>query len=82
MLLEDGLPYYDNTWNHVVRMVLSDEAGDPFTLKENHMDRSFIYSADIPETYDLDKMSALVFFQAPVTPSVSRVDNAFAVTLK
>jgi hypothetical protein len=82
MLLEDGLSYYDDTWNHVVRMVLSNEAGDPFTLKENQSVLSFIYSADIPETYDLDKMSALVFIQTPVTSSVSRVDNAFAVTLK
>ena len=79
MLLEDNLPYMEKTWNHMVRMVLSDETGDPFTLTEDRLVRSFTYSADIPAAYNPGRMNALVFFQA--AHSGNMVDNAFCVPI-
>ena len=82
MLLEDGLVEYGRTNNHIVRSVLSDETGDPFTIAQDRTEKRFTFSADIPATYNLDKMSVLVHFDVPFTSSTYRVDNAFKIPVK
>ena len=79
MLLEDGLEAYGRTNNHIVRMALSDEAGDWFSIPEDRTEKPFTYSAEIPSEYDLEKMNVLVFFDVKVSESTSMVDNAFSI---
>ena len=82
MLLEDGLVEYGRTNNHIVRSVLSDETGDPFTIDQDRTEKHFTFSTDIPAKYNLDKMSVLVYFDVPITGSTYRVDNAFKIPVK
>ena len=82
MLLEDGLVEYGRTNNHIVRSVLSDETGDPFTIDQDRTEKHFTFSTDIPAKYNLDKMSVLVYFDVPITASTYRVDNAFKIPVK
>ena len=81
MLLEDGIPVEDGTCNDIVRVVLTRETGDPFTIQEDLSERSFSYNADVPSGYDLEKMHVLVFFQIPEEGSTYRVDNTFTAPI-
>ncbi len=48
----------------VVRMALSDVDGESITTSENEI-KSFSYKASVPEKYDIDNMSVVVFVQRP-----------------
>ena len=81
MLLEDGIFDNGETFNDIVRVVMTSETGDPFTIQEDHSERTFTYNATVPQGYDLSKMHVLVFIQAPVFDTTFMVDNAFTAPI-